>query len=147
MEQQFISQATEFASNHTLMVLAWVAVFGAVMYTLFSSALSKMKIIDRAHATYLINKENAIVVDLRSDKEFKSGHIAGSMHIVPEDIKLANIGTLSKHQDRPVILVDNTGMVANSVASDLAKQGFAQIYSLKEGITGWNTAKLPLVKR
>ncbi|EJS87874.1 hypothetical protein AAUPMC_14900, partial [Pasteurella multocida subsp. multocida str. Anand1_cattle] len=47
----------------------------------------------------------------------------------------------------PVILACATGMSAGASAELLSKQGFNRVYTLKEGITGWRSANLPLIKK
>ena len=42
------------------------------------------KKVEPSEATRLINKEGAVVFDLRTSEEFSAGHIAGSVNILPE---------------------------------------------------------------
>lgn len=144
--QEFLPQAMEFARNHTIMVIAWLAVFVAVIVTNVKSATSKAKVIDNAQLTQLINKHNGVVVDVRSDEEFARGHIAGSVQALPSEIKGKHIPVLEKYKSVPVIVVDSAGLDSVALANTLYKQGFSQVYSLKEGISSWNGANLPLVK-
>lgn len=148
MEQQldFFPMAIEFAKHHTIMVVAWFAVFIMVIYTFVNSATAKFKSISNAEMTTLINKENAAVVDLRSIDEFKRGHIINSLQLTPSDIKKHSLGKLEHHKDNPVVLVDTSGFTATNSAKELVKQGFTRVYILKEGITGWRSANLPLEK-
>ncbi len=48
---------------------------------------SKVKVITRGEATRLINKEDAVVVDLRQRDDFRKGHIAGATNLLPSEIK------------------------------------------------------------
>ncbi|MCK3658063.1 rhodanese-like domain-containing protein [Pasteurellaceae bacterium Pebbles2] len=144
--EEFMPLAVQFAKNHTLLVAAWVAIFIATVYVFVKSIFSKVKVISNSQAVALINNQDAVVIDLRTIDEFKRGHIINSQQFVPSDIKNHNLGKLEQHKDVPVILVCNTGMTARSSAEILAKQGFAQVYALQEGISGWNAANLPLVK-
>lgn len=148
MEQQldFFPMAIEFAKNHTIMVVAWLAVLVMVVYTFVNSATAKFKAISNAELTQLINKENATVVDLRSIDEFKRGHIIHSLQLTPSDIKKHNLGKIEQHKDNPIVLVDTSGFTATASAKELVKQGFSHVYLLKEGITGWRGANLPLEK-
>lgn len=67
MEQlTFAEQFQQFTANHTIMVVAWVALFIAVIINFYKGATSKFKIVDNAQATQLINKEDAVLVDVRS---------------------------------------------------------------------------------
>jgi len=96
-------------------------------------------------ATILINRDNALVVDLRPVADFEKGHIAGAKNVVmsqfdPENKQLAPARSL------PVVLVCNTGMIASGAARRLKKAGFEKVYVLDGGIGGWRQADLPLVK-
>lgn len=143
----FAQQIQQFVANHTIMVVAWVALFVAVLINIYKGITSKISVIDNTQATLLINKEDAVVIDVRSDDEFKHGHIIESVHLLPSDIKANKIQAIEKYKDRAVIITDGNGFSANSVANTLAKQGFSKVYALKEGIAGWHSANLPLVKK
>lgn len=147
MEQLTLAQQIQqFATHHTIMVIAWVALFIAVIVNLFKSATSKVKVVTNTEATLLINKEEGVIVDVRSDDEFRAGHIIDSHHLLPSDIKGNKLNSIEKYKTRPIIIADNNGLTAQSLANTLAKQGF-NAYALKEGITGWKAANLPLVKK
>ncbi|HHH4895526.1 TPA: rhodanese-like domain-containing protein, partial [Escherichia coli] len=100
----------------------------------------------RGEATRLINKEDAVVVDLRQRDDFRKGHIAGSINLLPSEIKANNVGELEKHKDKPVIVVDGSGLQCQEPANALTKAGFAQVFVLKEGVAGWAGENLPLVR-
>lgn len=147
MEQlTFAEQIQQFVANHTLMVVGWVALFIAVVFNLYKGATSNIKVVSNAEATQLINKQDGVVIDVRSDEEFKLGHIIDSHHLLPSEIKGNKLNTIEKYKTRPIIIADNNGLTAQSLANMLAKQGF-QAYALKEGIAGWRGANLPLVKK
>lgn len=148
MEQlTFAQQVQVFAANHTIMVVAWVALLIAVLLNFYKGATSKIKVVDNAKATQLINTQDAVVLDLRSDDEFRKGHIIDSLHLLPSDVKAGKTTAIDKYKERAIVVVDNNGFTVQSLANQLAKQGFKQVYALKEGILGWKTANLPLVKK
>ncbi|EEX50633.1 rhodanese-like protein [Pasteurella multocida] len=145
--QEFIPMAKEFAQNHTLMVVCWFAVFFTVIYSFIKAATTKVKIVSNAEATSLINNEDAIIVDLRTIDEFQRGHIINSVNVLPTEIKNNNVGKIEHHKETPVIVVCATGLTSNASAELLSKQGFSRVYTLKEGIAGWRSANLPLIKK
>ena len=64
-------------------------------------------------------KDGAVVVDVRTPQEFKSGHIKGS-----KNIPLQKIGnSISKLKDKEVILVCRSGGRAASAKSTLRQHG------------------------
>lgn len=148
MEQlTFVEQLQQFIDNHTIMVIAWVAILIAVLVSLYKGVTSKIQIVDNAGLTALLNNEEGLVLDIRSEDDFRTGHIIESQHLFPTDIKTGKVQSIEKFKERPIIVVDNNGLTAQGIAEHLAKQGFSKVYALKEGILGWRAANLPLVKK
>ena len=100
-----MQEIMQFVSRHPVLSIAWIALLAAVLFTTFKSLTSKVKVITRGEATRLINKEDAVVVDLRQRDDFRKGHIAGSTNLLPSEIKANNVGELEKHKDKPLIVV------------------------------------------
>ena len=93
-----------------------------------------------------MNREDGVVVDVRAKDEFKKGHITDAVHILPSDIKAGNFNGLEKNKTNPIIVVCKTGQTAVESANLLAKAGFENVKLLKNGLSGWNEANLPLVR-
>lgn len=141
-----MQEIMQFVSRHPILCIGWVVLLAAVLFTTFKGLVSKVKIITRGEATRLINKEDAVVVDLRQREDFRKGHIAGAVNLLPNDIKANNLGELEKSKSKPIIVVDGTGMQAQAPASELIKAGFERVYVLKDGVAGWSGENLPLVR-
>ncbi len=141
-----MQEIMQFVSRHPVLSIAWIALLVAVLFTTFKGLASKVKVITRGEATRLINKEDAVVVDLRQRDDFRKGHIAGSINLLPAEVKANNVGELDKHKNKPVIVTDGSGMQAQESANALIKAGFEQVFVLKEGIAGWSGENLPLVR-
>ncbi|MBD2809892.1 rhodanese-like domain-containing protein [Xenorhabdus sp. Vera] len=141
-----LQEIMQFISRNTILSLAWIALLVAVIVMTAKSLFSKSKVITRTQAIHFINKEDAIVVDLRSRDDFRRGHIIGSVNLTPSEIKDNNLGELEKHKKQPVIIVSASGMEARTPAENLGRFGFEQVYSLKEGIAGWVGENLPLAQ-
>lgn len=137
-----INQLIEFSTNHWEMV----AVFLLIAATLiFFETRGGARSVTTASATNLINDKDAVVVDIRPANEYSKGHITSSINIPAAKLK-DSLGTLEKHKSAPIILVCKTGMTAGSSAKELVKSGF-DVYKLQGGITEWQNASLPLVKK
>ena len=74
-----MQEIMQFVGRHPILSIAWIALLVAVLVTTFKSLTSKVKVITRGEATRLINKEDAVVVDLRQRDDFRKGYIAGSI--------------------------------------------------------------------
>ena len=145
--QEFIPMATAFAQKHTLLTVSWFAIFVMVIYTFYKNATSKFKVINHNEVVRLMNTDEAVVVDLSSLEEFQRGHIIGSVNVLPSEIKNQNVGKIESHKEKAIVLVDINGVSAPTSAALLTKQGFNRVFVLKEGISAWAGANLPLVKK
>ncbi|MCG8708337.1 rhodanese-like domain-containing protein [Brenneria sp. 4F2] len=135
-----------FISKHPILSVAWVALFVVVIVLTVKSKLSKVKEVVRSEAIHLINKEDAVIVDIRNRDDFRRGHIANAFNLLPNDIKSGGLGELEKHKAQPVIVVCANGMSSRDAANDLLKAGFERVLVLKDGLTGWSGENLPLVR-
>ncbi|EAN4054044.1 rhodanese-like domain-containing protein [Salmonella enterica subsp. enterica serovar Uganda] len=141
-----MQEIMQFVGRHPILSIAWIALLVAVLFTTFKGLTSKVKVITRGEATRLINKEDAVVVDLRQRDDFRKGHIAGATNLLPSEIKANNVGELEKHKDKPIIVVDGSGMQCQESANALTKAGFEKVFVLKEGVAGWSGENLPLAR-
>lgn len=135
----------EFFQQNMIMCLVWVGVLAALIMSIYKSSTAKYKIVDTGGLTYLINRENGVVIDIRSKDEFKHGHIAGSVHILPSEIKSGTLTTIEKYKATPIIVVCKLGQTAAESANLLVKAGFENVSLLKNGMGAWNENNLPLV--
>lgn len=81
------------------------------------------------------------VLDVRSEKEWSSGHIQDAIHIPLGELK-ERIGELEKDSD--IIAVCGSGYRSSIAASLLQANGFTNISSMDGGMTAWKHRKLPL---
>lgn len=124
-----------------------VAVLSGAMllWSMFGNRLRGIREVDCSAALQLINHKDALVLDVREEKEYQSGHVLNSM-LIPLFKLNERIGELEKYRDRPVIVMCRSGNRSTSACALLGKQGFTQVYNLAGGITAWQKANLPLKK-
>ncbi|OEF22728.1 rhodanese-like domain-containing protein [Vibrio rumoiensis] len=140
-----MQEYTEFFQNNMILVLVWVGVFAALIGSIFKSSTAKYKIIGVSELTQQINREDGVVIDIRTKDEYKRGHISGAVHILPTEIKSGSIATIEKYKTTPIIVVCKTGQTVHENANALSKAGFEKVSILKNGMTAWNDKNLPLV--
>src|SRR5690606_28584422 len=94
----------------------------------------------------LLNKDQAVVLDLRDKKEFGEGHITGSINIPFASSKDRAV-ELQKYKDKQIVLVDKMGQHTGVAGKILRAAGYQDIRRLSGGVTEWRNANMPLVKR
>jgi len=95
--------------------------------------------------TDLINRDDALVVDLSATGDFEKGHIAGAKNVPMAQFDPEN-KLLAKVRDLPVVLVCRSGTVSADAAKRLVKAGFRSVHWFDGGVAAWQQAGLPLVK-
>jgi rhodanese-related sulfurtransferase len=140
-----LAELIAFAGRHPILSLALGGITLALVYNEIAGRMSGIRRLGPAQLTALINRDNALVVDVRPIAEFEKGHIAGSKNVQmsqfdPENKQLAPAKAL------PVVLVCKVGQTADGAAKRLRKAGFSSVSVLEGGIQAWQGADLPLVK-
>lgn len=98
-----------------------------------------------SQATHLINREDALVIDVREANEFATGHVLGAKNLPLARMETAGADFMKK-KDRPVIVYCDGGDRSNKAIGALKKQGFTHIANLSGGIKAWQDAGLPVEK-
>ena len=134
-----------FAGENQILVMVLAGLTIAIIYNEFSRLTSGFKAVDPAGLTALINREDALLVDVSASADFEKGHIAGAKSVQMSQFDAEN-KLLAKLREMPVALVCRTGTSSADAARKLAKAGFKQVHWLDGGIASWQQAQLPLVK-
>lgn len=134
-----------FVQENLILVVAWVGLLVAIVVTTLKQQMAGYKYASPAEATLLVNHNDAVLVDVRNKDEFRTGHIAGAVHISAKEIRENNFAQIENKKTNPIIVVCKTGQTAVESANLLIKAGFEQVHILKDGLISWNEAKLPLV--
>tara|TARA_B100001094_G_scaffold332736_1_gene406119 strand:- start:616 stop:1044 length:429 start_codon:yes stop_codon:yes gene_type:complete len=137
----------DFFQAHPILVCVWVMLFIALIVASVRVMLSKFTVISQQEAVQLINKQNAMVFDVRSQDAFKKGHVVNAIQVSLSDIKNQQTTQLSKYKVRPVITVCDLGQQSEQAADLLTKQGFEQVFNLKGGMNEWNAQNLPVTTK
>ena len=135
----------DFAGRNPILSLAFAGLTVAIIWNEIAGRTGGFKRIGPAELTGMINRDNALVVDLRPAGDFAKGHIAGARNVQMSQFDPEN-KQLAPAKDLPVVLVCNVGQTASLAARRLAKAGFAKVSVLEGGIQAWQGADLPLVK-
>ena len=96
-------------------------------------------------AVQLINRRDAVVIDVRDSGEYAAGHIGNARHI-PEAQLAERTKELEKFKTRPIIISCRTGGRAAHAGDVLRKHGFGEVFVLRGGIAAWQQSSMPLEK-
>ena len=129
-----------------MVLLGTVIVSGALLvWPLVGRLMRPGQEIGPAEAVQLINRRDAVVLDVRDAAEYKSGHITNARN-VPEGELEARAKELEKVKARPIIVSCGRGNRSATIAARLRKLGFAEVFSLRGGLAAWQQANMPLEK-
>jgi rhodanese-related sulfurtransferase len=102
--------------------------------------------VNTLQATQLMNREDALVVDLRPLPEYANGHILGAKSVPLAELEKRAV-ELDKHKAKPVIVHCGDGNRSSSGAAVLRKLGFGNVVNLTGGYAAWLQAGLPVEKK
>ncbi|MES9844270.1 MAG: rhodanese-like domain-containing protein [Candidatus Sedimenticola sp. PURPLELP] len=139
-----MQQLIEFAGNHLMLVVALFAVLALLIQNLMAS--SGKFTVQPAGATELINREDAVVVDVRPMNDFANGHIINALNIPTNALK-NQLSQLEKDKDKPIIVACRSGAQSSAACRTLRKEGFEKVYNLHGGMLAWENAKLPVSRK
>jgi rhodanese-related sulfurtransferase len=90
----------------------------------------------------LINREKAVVVDVREPNEFSASHLVGSRNVPLGDLDKRLPETV-KNKTLPLVLVCAKGARATQALGRAQKLGYQQVHVLQGGMAAWKEANLP----
>ncbi|NAY91373.1 rhodanese-like domain-containing protein [Muricauda sp. JGD-17] len=97
-----------------------------------------IKIIDAEAYKKAISRDKVQLVDVRTPREFRSGHINNAKNIDFFQGASFNDAFSKMNKTQPVYLYCQSGNRSQKAARKLVKMGFTQIYDLKGGYRAWN---------
>jgi phage shock protein E len=83
---------------------------------------------DKAQAAWTLIEEGALVIDVRSEEEFQSGHLTEAVN-VPYDQTDALIELIGEDPERMVVLYCGSGRRAELAKNALEDAGYSAIYN------------------
>jgi rhodanese-related sulfurtransferase len=134
----------EYVANHPVLAGGTLALVLAALAYEASRARSSGESVGPMDAVRLMN-QGALLLDVRSQAEFDSGHIRDARHVPQE--QLASSGeALKKYKEKVVVACCESGLRSGAAARVLRTQGFTKVANLRGGLQAWRAETLPLVK-
>lgn len=115
-----------------------VTLLGYMIFKRFALAYNKnVKNVSPEEANKLITEKNEILIlDVRTPSEFKSGHIKGAKSF-PVDMLATSLKQLEAYKDKPVLVHCASGGRSPAAVKLLLKNDFKKIYHMNHGLKGW----------
>jgi len=134
----------QFLQDNWMLASLALASGAMLTWSFIGSKLSGVEQADTLKATRLYN-DDALVLDVREDKEFAAGHIPKAKHI-PLGQLSKRINELEKFKSKPVLVTCRSGQRSARACGILKKAGFETVYNQAGGIIAWERANLPTTK-
>lgn len=136
----------KFITDHAFLVAIAVTSGGMLVWPLLREKKGGNEL-STIEATQLINREDALLLDIRDAAAYANGHILNARNIPMAQLEERSdeLGK-QKGRKRPVIVHCDSGARSGAASAVLAKHGFEQVYSLAGGINAWKAAGLPIEK-
>ena len=134
----------EFIQQNLILVAAAV-VSGSLLLFLTLRRPDAKNAVNATQATLLINREDAVVIDVRETSEYVEGHLPESRNYPLGQLE-QRLGELERNKEAPVILVCQSGARSGEACKKLEALGFTRVHNLEGGVAAWRAAGLPLKK-
>jgi rhodanese-related sulfurtransferase len=141
----FLHRLPEFLGNHLYLTLGFVGVLIALAMTELQRFTRGYKALTPAGLTQLVNRDNALLIDVSSQQDFEKGHVPGARHVAMSQFDPES-KDLAKAKELPIAVSCRNGQVSAQAAQRLVKAGFSKVYWLEGGIAAWSEAQLPLAR-
>ncbi len=130
-----------FVIEEWLLFAIAALLLGLITRSFFIAKLTGVATVNPNEAIRVINDE-ALILDVRLEKEFKQGHIKNSINI-PVGALESRIREIDKHKSDPILICCQTSSRSMLAGKTLRKHGFDKISVLSGGLNAWTNANLP----
>ena len=137
-----IEQLIEFVTNNLFLVGAWVIV---LVGFLLNEKRRAGKSLSPTQAVIRMNRENALVVDVREPKDYKTGNVSGALNWPLTKLD-EFVSEVPKYSERPILVVCKVGSSAGAAVKKLSAAGHPDVSRIAGGMMDWTANNLPVKK-
>ncbi|MCX7179519.1 MAG: rhodanese-like domain-containing protein [Proteobacteria bacterium] len=130
--------------NNLMYVILALTSGGMLLWNLMSNSGGDR--VSPMQATLLLNREDALMIDVRETAEWASGHIPNARHIALGQLD-KQLSEIEKYKTRPLIVSCQTGNRSSTACGKLKKLGFEKVFNLAGGVAAWREAGLPMTTK
>ena len=136
---------SEYLMNNLLLVGVALASGVMLLWPFVMRILHGSQEVGVNEAVLLINQKDALVLDVREPAEYSAGHIPNARNLPAGQLK-DRLQELERWKARPVIVHCRNGQRSSAAAAALRQAGFTEAVKLRDGLTAWEQANLPVQK-
>ncbi|MEL6161042.1 MAG: rhodanese-like domain-containing protein [Cyanobacteria bacterium J06623_5] len=96
-----------------------------------------------ALATQVEQGTAPLILDVRTEEEYATGHIPGAVNIDHRDVP-NQLNSLQEYADKEIIVYCERGVRASRVEAILFEAGFSKVQQLSGDMSAWRAANLPV---
>lgn len=96
-------------------------------------------------ASDMIQRQDPLILDVRTDLEYKNGHLKDAMLIPVQELQ-RRVGELDTYMEREILVYCATGNRSTVASKILIDHGYENVFNLRHGIVDWWHRKLPVFK-
>lgn len=133
----------DFVQQHLFLVAVCLGSLFAFLYLTFKGKTGKT--LSTSEAILLMNRENALIIDVRNKEEFIKGHIPNARHTALENLQ-KTLESLSAFKEKPIIAYCASGVRSEKALQLLKSAQFQRLYQLEGGFQAWSSAGYPTQK-
>jgi thioredoxin len=101
-----------------------------------SEGESKYAELTAPEAKAFIEKENPLILDVRTPAEYYSGHIPGAV-LIPLQQLADRLSEIENHKEKDILIYCRSGNRSTVAAEILNRDGFKKTHNLRDGILDW----------
>ena len=131
----------DFLMGEKLLVGTLLALIILVIVNIYNDIFKKYIEVNTNDAITLMDEDNLTILDVREEKERKSGFIDRDINIPMSQVK-AKLDELNSSKN--ILVYCKSGMRSGQIASLLCNNSFQNVYILKGGFNAWQKADLPI---
>ena len=131
----------DFLVREKLLVGTLLALIILVIVNIYNDIFKKYIEVNTNDAITLMDEDNLTILDIREEKERKSGFIDRDINIPMSQVK-AKLDELNSSKN--ILVYCKSGMRSGQIASLLCNNSFQNVYILKGGFNAWQKADLPI---
>ncbi|AJR02534.1 rhodanese-like domain-containing protein [Siansivirga zeaxanthinifaciens] len=89
-------------------------------------------------------KTNAVILDSRELKEYKTSHLKNAIHVGYDKFKIDSVKKIIPNKNTKIVIYCSLGIRSEAIADSLKKAGYKHVENLYGGIFEWKNNDLPV---